>query len=341
MLSSPSMIPTLTSLSPTAGHSGGKTLVELVGTGFRLPTIPAPVNGIVAEPKPSVRVTFGTRAATAVAVLSSTVLYATTPIHDPSPDGSAVDVVLENIDDSGVLIPGETVTKSAAWRFVRPDVTDGDSDLVRLIGAFKDELIRQITPNVSWPNHTDFDADTADTLSVTEVPKFPGLIIATTDLEENAFYSLRDPQDSANPDDPDGFVTRAPPTTIDLLFTVVGVSDSTKELINLSATVKRFFKKNPYLTMARDPDNAGAGEVAYEMDAQDAPDVKLSIEANENNLHTFAITARVRGFDLETMFGIREADGTVARGPGGADEATLEVGKTLENATSLSIEPLG
>ncbi len=331
-------VPTLTSISPMSGHTGGRSLVELAGTGFRLPTQPAPVNGIIPEAAPSLRVTFGTTVAREVMVVSSSLAFAVTAIADPT--DAPVGVTVQNLDAAGAPIVGEAFTLDAAWRYVRPDITDGDSDLVRVIRAFVDELARQVHPNVTWPQNTDYDSDTGDTLSIAEVPKLPGLIVAATELVDNEFYSLRDPQESENPDDPDGFVTRAPPVTVDILLTVVGVTDNAKELLNLSAAVKRFFKKNPYLTMARDPDDASKGEVAYEMDGKDAPDVKLSVDANANNLRSFAITARVRGFDIESMHAIREADGSVARGAGGADEATVEIGKTLEDSPTLSIERL-
>ncbi len=333
------MVPALTSISPTAGHTGGKSFVELNGTGFRLPDQLDPVNGIVPEAAPSMRVTFGASVARSVVVVSSTLAYAVTPIANPT--AAPVGVTVQNLDADGVAIAGEAFTLDAAWRFVRPNITDGDSDLVRLIRAFVDELTRQVIANVTWPQSTDYDEDTADTLSIAEVPKLPGLIVAATELIDNEFYAVRDPQESDDPDDPNGFVVREPPVTVDVLFTVVGVTDNAKELLNLSATVKRFFKKNPYLTMARDPDDASKGEVSYEMDGKDAPDVKLSVDANQNNLRSFAITARIRGFDIEAMHEIREADGTPARGAGGADESTIGIGKTLEDDPVLSIEPLG
>lgn len=330
-------VPLITSVNPTTGHTGGKGLVEIEGTGFRLPTMQAIVDGIVPEAPPSVRVKFGTRYATVVRVVSTTLLYALTPIHDPT--DLPVDIIVENLDDAGVPIVGESATQAESWRFVRPNVTDGDSDLVRLIEAFRNELWRQVTANVTWPQNTDYDADTGDTLSITEVPEFPGLIIAASALEENDFHAKRDPQESPHPTDPDGFVVREPPSTVDVVFTVVGISDSTKELMNLAATLKRFFRKNPYLSMARDPDDASKGDVSYEMTAHDSPDVKLSIESNNDNLHTFAVTARVVGFDIEAMFEIRDAAGAVVRGPGGADEATIDIGKTLAEDPDLSIEP--
>lgn len=333
-------VPTISSVSPAAGHSGGKTLVEITGTNFRLPTAPPAVNGITPEAEPSLLVTFGGTAAKRVDVLSTTRAYVLTPIGDPS--DTPIDVVVTNLDADGAEIPGETATLASVWRFVRPDVTDERSDLVRLVDAFVAELKRQITPNVVWPEDTDYDGDTGDTLSVTEVPAFPGLIVAATELADNAFYSERSKIEVENPDDSDGFIEMEPPVTVDLVFTVVGVSDNTKELLNLAAVTKRFFRKNPYLTMARDPDDSSKGEVSYEMNAEDAPNVRIKTEATTDNVKTFAITARVLGFDIETMHGIRNPDGTPVTGPGGATEAATDVGRTADGVTvttgTLAIE---
>ncbi len=325
-------VPTVTSISPTIGHSGGRTLVAIEGTGFRLPVSPAPVNGITAEGPPSVRVTFGGVPATTVAVAASTLIYATTAIADPTP--GPVDVVITNIDDHGNPISGEIATLVQGWRYVLPNVTGGRSDIVRLIDAFVAELKRQIVPNVVWPQHTDFDPDTSDTLSIIDLPEFPGLMLAAVSLEDNEFYSERSPIEVANPEDPTTFTTMAPPDTVDIVFTIVGVSDNAKELINLAATTKRFFRKNIRISMARDPNDASLGVVEYEINAKDARGVKLDVEAKENNLRTFAITARIVGFDIEQM--VITDDSGVAPDE---SEALTEVGGTLESDPVLSIAP--
>lgn len=329
-------IPTIESVSPAVGHTGGRALIEIVGTGFRLPVPPAPVNGITPEAPPSVRVLFGSTPALEVAVLSASRLYVTTPIHDPTDE--PISITVQNVDDAGDVIDDESVVLEAAFRFVRPNVTDGRSDLVRVIDALVAELRRQITPNVSWPEHTDFDEATGDTLSMTEVPDLPGLVVAAVELVDNDFYAERSRVEVEDPDDPTTFVELAPPTTVDIVCTIVGVSDSSKELLNLTATAKRFFRKNPYLRMARDPDDASKGEVAYELEAQDSPGVKLSVEGNASNLRTFALVARIVGFDIEAMHEIRDEDGEVVRGPHGAGEATTQIGRTLEDGVVLSIE---
>ncbi len=75
-------VPTISSVSPATGHSGGQTLLEIVGTGFALPAAPA-ATGPVAVAPPSVTVTVGGRAATGVAVVSATTIYCLTPKGDP------------------------------------------------------------------------------------------------------------------------------------------------------------------------------------------------------------------------------------------------------------------
>lgn len=322
-------VPTITSVTPAAGHTGGKTLCEIEGTGFRMP-VPLPaVNGIVPESAPSLAVLFGDKPARQVVVVSPVLAYAQSPIHDPTDAG--VTLTVQNLDADGVAIGGEIATLPGAFRFQRPNLASADdSDLIRVIRAFVDELTRQVTPNVTWPQNTDYDEDTGDLLSQTETPKLPALIVAATDLEENDFYAVRDPQETANPDDPDGFVTREPPVTVDVVFTVVGVSDNAAELLNLSAATKRFFRKNPRISMARDADDATKGEVDYELSVEDAPNVKISVGASRSNIRSFAMTARIVGFDIEAMHDVQP------RGPGGGDEATIGIGRTLD---TLDIEP--
>ncbi len=325
-------VPTVTSISPTIGHTGGRTLVAIEGTGFRLPVSPAPVNGITPVGPTSVRVTFGGVLAATVAVAASTLIYATTSIADPST--GPVDVVVTNLDDNGNPISGETGTLVQGWRYVRPSVTDGRSDIVRLIDTFVDELKRQIVPNVVWPQNTDFDPDTSDTLSIIDLPEFPGLMIAAAELADNDFYAERSQIEVPDPDDPTSFTTVAAPDTVDIVFTIVGVSDNSKELINLAATTKRFFKKNITIAMARDPNDASKGTVSYELTAKDARGVKLEVAAKENNLRTFAISARIVGFDIESMV-ILDEDGISPE----ESEARTEVGGTLESDPVLSVEP--
>lgn len=64
--------PTVVEVQPSEGHTGGETLVAVLGTGFRLQLSAAP----------TVRVLFGELLATSVQVVSGDLLYCKSPEHD-------------------------------------------------------------------------------------------------------------------------------------------------------------------------------------------------------------------------------------------------------------------
>src|SRR3990167_7876709 len=134
-------IPTFTSITPATGPTGGRNLVTIVGTGFRTwpappalgPVPPPPAFGPAPATAAPVRVTFDGEAALSVAVVSSTTLKVVAPPYrgnsEASPthpsDGSpplplpATDVIITNVDDAGVAIPGEMVTAADAYLYAR------------------------------------------------------------------------------------------------------------------------------------------------------------------------------------------------------------------------------
>lgn len=54
----------------------------------------------------------------------------------------------------------------------------------------------------------------------------------------------------------------------------------------------------------RDPANAGAGQVRYEMDLTPDGDLKVTSQPNESNVRSFSGRFVVRGFDLEDLAGV-------------------------------------
>lgn len=322
-------VPTITALSPVAGHTGGRTFVEIDGTGFRTPTTLAAVRGIVPVSPPSVAVTFGGAPALEVRWLSAVLLYALTPIHDPG----SVDVVVTNIDDSGNPIAGETVTAAAGYAFVRPTLTsDNESDLSRCVRAFLGEVKRQITPNVAWPASTDYDDTTKDRLSVAKLATLPGIVVTNFAMRENDFYSVRGREAHPDPSGENDFVELAPPDTVDLVFTLASVTNNDVELFNLTAAIRRFLKKNPYLYMARDPSNASLGSVRYEMDGYEDKETAFTITADASSVKHSTMVVIVRGFDIEEIAGLPGG------GPAGASEGETDFGGTDEDT---EIAPAG
>lgn len=79
--------PTISSISPRRGHTGGRYLVEILGSGFRVqPVGQLGAGAPVDAPPPSVRVLFGADEATDVQVWDASRLYCRTPIMSPGRD---------------------------------------------------------------------------------------------------------------------------------------------------------------------------------------------------------------------------------------------------------------
>ncbi len=296
-------VPTLTSIAPTTGHSGGQTLIEIVGTGFALPPDP-PATGPAPAPAPSLSVKVGGRSCTSVAVVSSVLAYALTPKGDP--DGTAKDCVVQNLDASGVPIGGETDTLVEAFTFVRPDLTV-EGHLAQVIRVFIEDLQRQIVENVYYSRHTDYD-DEGEATNIAFVTRLPALVIGNVDYSDNREQHT-DEDNTAKDVGTDRFVELRPPTPADIKATLVGVvggpgHDNPVSLLNLLQAVRGYFKKNPWLYVPRDPDNEDAGEVRYELHWSFAGNVSVTHSNEGTNVEAFGGGIMIKNVFLETMPGL-------------------------------------
>jgi hypothetical protein len=412
-------VPTLASVTPNDGHSGGRTLVQLVGTNFKLPN-PPPVFGPAPAPPPSVRVKFGGREATDVKVWSATSLYCTTPDHDelqvltawtsvdPATDtftlvahglanatpvrleetagalpaglrndvayyvvgaaantfqlsltvgGPAVDVtgtgsgravsigahdvVVENVDDDGALVPGETATLAKAFTFRRPDLSE-ESELARVVRAMLRMLKRQVLENVQFVTHTDFDPTTGDQLSLANVQKLPAIVLANFEMVDDPAYP--DAIRNDFPADAGRFIERRPPAVVMVKYDLIGVSDDPLEILNLVQVVRLFFAKNVFLFVDRSASDPSLGQVRYDLEWSAAGPVSVSHAGDNSNVESFGGEVRIRGVLLEDIPGVSQAkipgiparyphESTTAYGHVSADDASaleLSTGKRPE-----------
>lgn len=292
-------VPTVATVSPTSGRTGGRFLVGITGTNFKLPVAP-PAQGPVPKPPPTVRVWFidannVLTEAERVDVVSATMLYVLVPSHDPG----AVSVRVANVDAAGATVPGEVVTAANAFTFKRPMLSGEDRTaeriLARVVRALTRLLKREVIENVSITVHTDFDSFPEDGTHTIEVAELPSLLLVGPQVAENRFYSENvkrsvDLQDG-------GFAELRPSYTVDLTFTLVGLSEYTQELLNFQQEMSAFGQRNPYLYVARDPADAAAGKVRYEMHVTAAP--STGSQPNESNVRQFQGTLVVRGVVLD------------------------------------------
>lgn len=280
-------IPTITSITPDLGHTGGGALVEIIGTNFRVPTVQVPVAGEpVPVAPPSIEVEFGGVASPKIQFISDTRIFVVTP----EVDEANVDVVLRNIDDLGVPIPTEEVTATDGFSYRRPQLHVA-SELVTVIRSLILTLRRQIHPNVTLTVHTDFDDTTADLLNIAKLASIPALVLQGPKLEENRFYSLNQLDCEVSGSDPDEFFTKREPFTCDVIFEYLGVSNLKVEHLNLSNAIVAFFRKNKFVTQ---PSTGRQVELEFETGAQP----RAVPRSNDDNLRTFRGSFLIRGFDL-------------------------------------------
>ena len=299
-------VPTIESISPSDGLAEGRTLVEITGTGFALPPAPplaGPTDGNLPE---TVEVIFGDRRASDVRVRDDparppdgTVLVCLSPPFGGDPKDlspvAPVDVTLRNLDPvTGEPVPGEEATLVGGYGYRRPSIVE-ESDLARLVRTVLRDLKRQVMENVSLTVSTDYDDDTSDGLNIAMVSKLPALVLVGPELAESRPYSTNVPAEEAAGEDI--FNRRLPPRTVDLEFTLVGVSDHTMQLLNLMSACSRFFARNTRIEMPRDQADPSKGSVRWDMDLVEP--FKVTGRPSESNVRSFSGTFAIRGFDVD------------------------------------------
>lgn len=315
-------VPTITSVSPSFGPPTGGHLLEVVGTGFRLPTVPPTTGPVPALPIP-VRVIVGGVESARVVVASDTRLFVETPKRvlvesngRPIDDPVAVDVVVENIDDDGVLIPGETVTSTDAYEYRRIDLSfDTPSDLSRLVDRLLDLFASEVLSNSMIDSHTDFDPVVSDGRQFTEVAKLPAVVLTGPQLAENSFFRRWvDPVVELAGDE---FRQQRRPKYNDVTFDILAITNNDRELINLVTLIDTFMDNNKVIDL---------DGVSYEMDFTRGSEMSV-IKQSNNQLNSNIRTAKgqlvIRGFNSFGFAGVTD-HGTRAVGAKVADDVTLD-----------------
>lgn len=289
-------VPTIINVTPNTGPTGGRRVIKITGSGFQLPPSP-PLTGKAPPVQPSVEVLFGDVRALETRVMATSLLHVVLPPSDfdLATGPGAVDVTVRNIDQSGVLVPGETVTRTDGFTYARPNLdTDEttESTIARITREIIVRLRREIVDNVELTVHVDYD-DAPDGADITMLATMPGLVIVGPRIKENRFYSTNESR-VAKDADGDTYVQR-PPYTVDLRFTIIGVDDSASRTLNLQQEVIQFFQRNKMFRMARVP--GGTEILEWEMEHEETP--SWAGATNNSSIHVFNGSFVIRGVDID------------------------------------------
>jgi len=303
-------VPTITAVTPSSGAPTGGQLVQITGTNFRLPSPPAAT--IPAPPAPpSVRVLFGGVASRRVNVISATRVLVEVPKRSMpvGTDGQttlgteAVSITVENIDDSGVLIPGETVTAASAYTYTRPGVSyeSGPYSVTRVTALLIDLLRSEVLANTVLDTSTDYDPNTS-TREI-EVQKTPQLILTGPSLRFNSFFTFRGayPVTGINPGET--FLKRRH-RVVDLSYEIIGVTNSSVELNNLIELLEVVVDRNVAVQFECTP---GAGDfITLELRWASDPSYERQSEdpGMISDLRVFRGTVEIIGLPLTEIAGV-------------------------------------
>jgi hypothetical protein len=281
-------IPTITTVSPNSGRTKGGNVILIVGTGFRVPTIPA--NGYVGGPaQQTVAVSFaGVRAAWAEAA-SGTQLYVRVPEWRGSASSNfpvLLDVRVANLSDGGTEIATENVTLSNGYSVNRPVLT-GECTLQAVTRALLQSFKRHLLPNVGVTISRDYDDDPATVDRLRDSAPSIHLIGPRLALRRGVYHVPR--EDSAGA--PLGPWTRNKyPVTVDLAYEIRGWTVNPFHSNNLVQQLLLLFRDLPWVQV---------GQARYEVEVDWNAHPDMAATPGYSDLEGFTAGLLIRGVHLD------------------------------------------
>lgn len=295
-------VPTIFSITPTEGPTTGFTSVEILGENFRAPTIlpPDPITNITPPSPIPVKVYFGGVEAETVLWITENRLYAFTPPRkEQSVNGNIVpvDVVVENVDDNGDLIPGESVTLPDGFTYKYPVLNSYTNKPLNILTRGLIMKFRSfVHPNTVHMVNTDYDEAPGDGLSITHLASLPAIVLSGPDLLENRFYSTN--EDKLDPIGGGLSFVKREPRTVDVTFDIMVISNSTNEILNLIHVLTEFIHQTKFCVFQPYPSRP---DIVCELEFgfADGGDFNWTAVPNSSNIRQAKGTIIVRGFDFD------------------------------------------
>jgi len=283
-------VPTIATIAPVTGPAGGGELVSITGTNFRLYTPPS--SGVVqGRDNCYVSVLFGSIASGLVLVFTAGRLDALAPAYDGDVDLDvypATSVTVQNLNDNLEPIPGESVTRTAAFTYTREDLRKptlgAESPITRITRRLLYLMKREVLVNASPRTHTDFSSDGVEVAQA----GVPSIYALGPEIFPDAYGWENE---SITEVQPDGTALVWPnPIMHTLRYTLLGNSDSQTEFITLMSAVRKVVWRNPYMVISGDVPSGS--EVRLPMVMTDEPSPGTGIF--NANLHNFSTKLEIR-----------------------------------------------
>lgn len=284
-------IPHVTNIYPTKGHSGGDSLVRILGGGF-------------AE---NVLVEFDSAEAKRVSWINHALLYVVTPISplsaaETGSGAGLVDVKITNLDDNGDPIPSEDVTVVDGFTYVRPTLAKV-SDFQRIVAALILELQRQVISEIIIRRHLDYADSAGIAQGKVQISSLPCLVLIGPSTVENRIHGTNEPFRELGER---FYIKRRPGLTVDLQFVIIGAANKSKHSLGLQEATLAFFEKNTELSVLRDPDDSSKGYVSYELDFVPGAFPAIAEAPDASNVSSFSGSVAIVGVTIEGFSTIDE-----------------------------------
>lgn len=294
---------TITSVAPSAGRSTGTNLVEIRGTGFRLPPPPPPTGYLGGAQPRTVSVKFEGVASEWAYAASASLILARVPAWTGPYDVAwpiAVDVRVANLDDAGVEIPGENVTALDGYAYQQPPLA-AEPYLQRVLRELVRLFRRHLIPNVWLTVDVDYTDSPADQDRLRALAPVLHLVGPAGPL--NRFDALNKEEQVDDPADPLRWLERREAPVADLTFEVRCYAATSRQLFALGQAFTLFQRDVVELRVPDDPAVPLGAAKVYEIGcpADGFPDYNTE----PVNAGLFSWTGRfmIRGVQIDTEAG--------------------------------------
>lgn len=322
--------PTITTVSPSIGHSAGSTLLEVIGTGFQLPFDP-PASGPVPYIPPSVRVFLGDVEAQRVDVISATRMFVLTAPHDlpPGQDELRVAIEVRNVGREGETLGAEVGTLANAYTYARPKLDQtSEGNEARTIRALIRWLKRGALEEVVLTTNVDFSDDPNATIRKLKIAKLPAICLIGPTHRKNGLQSTNVERTTVVKRDADGAASEILRTrvarTVDLVFGISIVADGGMLLAQLMESVTNLVERDPFLKVQREPGGDPTDLVKFEVRWEPGGDLQADTQPNESNIVTASGNIAILAFPI-TNVGRFERDMGTTQTPTFEGETPLQI----------------